>query len=616
MSRDHIPKSVTEFRGLFDRGDDEVTPENHFSIARNIVYTHRGFETRFGIDRNIDLTNILRIRVYKRTGEVSRLIILRSGGLLYDSLNLVTPILTIAAMTDFDLTTFFNRAYITPSNGETGLSGESVYVYDGTTCRVAAGTPPSGTLVVANSASSGSIEAGTHLFAVAFETESGFITKPGPTLFAILSATGAKQADLSGIPTGPAGTVARIILATRFIETYDGNQFGYEFFFVPSGRISGNITTTATVDFFDANLLQSADYLFDQLETIPAGVGIGNYKSRLAVWGAQADPSIARFSKSGDPESHNAIEGFCLMDPGEPDGIAAGIEFRDSFYMTKSLRTSMVTDANGLEPAFWQPISIDPGIGSEPNGIGAILNKRGTNIDAFLVASRSGLMFFNGVYAAIPLTFKVEAIWSRITDTAYNKIQVAVDSTKQMIYCLLPLDGSTTPTAILVGDYREGMSADTIRWAMWDFFTNPTSIVIDIVNSTQKPFLRISNALGVSDYDPGSYEDDDNAILTSVRFAPIKLDDSGIVGHYGAVRLLVSGVGELIPRFWGLQSVESEPIAAITLSSSPGVERERLGNLSSEQCAVQLDTLNFGEHFKCTKMTLFVKPIWASRAIE
>src|SRR5690606_12889657 len=120
----------------------------------------------------------------------------------------------------FSAAQYFDRIYITPHNRITGIENEVVYVYDGTTCRQAGGIAPSGSITVTNSTLSGNVEAGTHLIAVAFETESGFITRPGPSIYGQVLADGTHQIDISGIPIGPDGTVARHILATRRIPNY------------------------------------------------------------------------------------------------------------------------------------------------------------------------------------------------------------------------------------------------------------------------------------------------------------------------------------------------------------------------------------------------------------
>jgi len=66
--RDHEPIVIEDFNGLWDRGDDESAPSDHFIQADNIQYFNSGFETRDPIDKYQDiatpLTKILRVYDY------------------------------------------------------------------------------------------------------------------------------------------------------------------------------------------------------------------------------------------------------------------------------------------------------------------------------------------------------------------------------------------------------------------------------------------------------------------------------------------------------------------------------------------------------------------------
>ena len=137
--------ALDNFKGLFDQGYSDDVPFDHFVSALNCVPSSFGIATREGSVLSLTLPSILRFHPYKRIGEAQRLIILTTGGNFYDSLDLVTPILTVATATDFSMVSMFNRAYITPHNGAKGISSEFVYVYEGSgVCRKAAGVAPTG----------------------------------------------------------------------------------------------------------------------------------------------------------------------------------------------------------------------------------------------------------------------------------------------------------------------------------------------------------------------------------------------------------------------------------------------------------------------------------------
>src|SRR5512141_2355373 len=112
--RDHEPITLRDFLGTFDRGDDDSVPAGYFKDSRNVRFFSKGVASREGTSLAVTISSVKRMAVYKRIGEAQRLLILNAAGQLYDSTNLSTPILYIAAMSDFSMETMFNRAYITP----------------------------------------------------------------------------------------------------------------------------------------------------------------------------------------------------------------------------------------------------------------------------------------------------------------------------------------------------------------------------------------------------------------------------------------------------------------------------------------------------------------------
>src|SRR3954469_3177621 len=105
---DHDPITVQEFLGTFDRGDDDSVPAGYFRDSRNVRFITGGVKSREGTTLDITIASAKRIAVYKRIGEAQRLLLLDATGQLFDSTNLVTPILSIAAMVDFSVEVMFN----------------------------------------------------------------------------------------------------------------------------------------------------------------------------------------------------------------------------------------------------------------------------------------------------------------------------------------------------------------------------------------------------------------------------------------------------------------------------------------------------------------------------
>ena len=477
--RDHPPITIEEFNGLWQRGGDEAVPLDHFAEATNIQFIESAFKTRDGIDVYVPgVDDIVRMYNYKMQDQES-LLILDSTGDLYHVLidgtaTVYGPILSIAAMDDFGFQAWAGRAYINPFENYTdtdgvtrqrGINGEFLYVYlgDGTAARKAAGDPPTGAAMgVSVSAGAGFSDLGFHLFAVVYETDTGYLTAPGPAVFTGATQTSTtKGYDITGVPVSPSGFVTkRHIIATKTILNYNGDQDGFQFFFVPEGNIDNNTGTTISVNFYDLDLLDDASHLIDNFSEIPAGVGLTTYNSRLVSSCFFTDESLVRLSHPGEPEAISQVDGLIIV-PLDGLPITEVQEYRDVLYMFKQTRTWASVD-NGDAPATWSgPDAIDQGIGAPVHGIGQVLDTGGVNIEMLLIADFSGLMIFNGSYARPELSWKIQDLWLSLDEDAFNQIQILNDTILQVFYITLP-DGT-----LLIADYANGLNAKDIRFAHW-----------------------------------------------------------------------------------------------------------------------------------------------------
>jgi hypothetical protein len=465
---------IDQFNGLWDRGggQDDVPPGYAWSCS-NVWWggfssggpgnRARGISTRPGCTAHVTLNAaitmpVLRMHSYDKVAGV-RWLILDSTGALFDTGAAApgTPILNLG-WTDFSVVTLFDRAYITPHDRITGKAAESVYVYDGTTARLAAGTKPTTGLTAATSATAGNVSLGTHLYAFAFETASGFVTKPSVTT--AYTAPGAKSIDFASIDTGPAGTVARWILGSQAIPNYDGNPDSVELFFV--FRIADNVTTSVTLDIFDSSLVNSADYLFDQLETIPAGVALCEHEGRLVVMGENAFPSVARVSKSGQVESFSSTSGFITASAGDGAGLKNGRSYKGNLFLFKSNRTYVSYD-NGGAVNTWPVQLIDSGLGAECFSIATVGESKGFTRGYMIVGNVSGVWTFNGTYSSQALTYIVAAQYSLLFN---NGTMLVVDPIGAKIYISRTASGFES-SYLLMGDFLDGF--DQIKWATFSF---------------------------------------------------------------------------------------------------------------------------------------------------
>lgn len=617
-------------RGLWYRARSEVysptvypridqAPLDYQTEAFDVVFRDDSIETRPGIAQSTDCSSfiavgqtIVQIAFYRKSDGTNRLLVLDSTGKLWDpAFSTVTPILNIAAMTAFSLATLYDRAYISPHNKSTGLQSQYVYVYDTTAvCRAIGGTAPAAyVLAPVNSAVAGNVEAGIHLVNVAFETASGFVTKMG-ALAVQYTATGGFCLRVTGVPTGPAGTTARYILATKVIAAYNGNYLDYEFFFVPGGRIADNVTTVIdSLNFFDSDLISSADHLFDQLETVPAALNLSNAEGRLTTCGEYANPSIVRVSKGAAPEAFSSIDGFIVVDPGDVGGTVTNVvENRGTWYITKRERLYSTFD-NGNVPALWKLNLIDSAVGAPVFGVSRVDDTKGPTSDLFLVADRSGLRAFGGGSSAIELSYPIEYLWRSTFNS--TSTQVLIDSFNKRIY-VRALDST-----ILVGDYNNGLTPEGIRWAQWSNFQGFMAIATQTDNTI---WLYIGGFPGsqrrVHVIDGTATSEVGGAIPSTFATAMARASNDGAIGHFSEIRYKADINGYLSFITYGInKSYTTSPPEQIGEGTPPSGERRRLINHINEGCMVRFGLLNAvaTHRFAVQNIRLYAKRLWGAR---
>jgi hypothetical protein len=604
---------ITSFRGLYARGSEESVPKEFFKKATNIRYFNVGCETRFGTTLSIPvLDGVRRWFPYHIEGQANRIVYLDTTGKIFDSLFPDAPILSIPNMTDFSMVVFNDRVYLSPHNRITGLAGQVVYVYqgNGAAARPAGGAPPAGyTLQAVTSAASGKVEAGIHLFAIANITDTGFTTGPGPEIFAVYSAPGDFKVHLSNIGVGPTGTVGRAILATKIIENWDGDQNGPELFFIPGAILEDNVTTEIDVDFYDADLVRSADYLRDEMATIPAVLGLAAYQGSLMGWAPNVEPSSVYISKAGEPESISLIEGGIEVDKSQGGGIKNCVEFRSQLMIHKNNKT-YATSNNDQEPIYWpKPVSVDSGVGTSVFGVAAILDEEGNTTDRYVVAAKRGLLAYAGTFDN-NLTYNIDAIWKRISKNYFDTLQVALDPISECIYVAIPIDGATSPNVVLYGDYSDGLDAEHIRWAMWTFPYGPNSIGLD-TDDLGNPVFKLGSINGnIYFLDPAADNDNLVGIPTPTIQTAYVGSEEAAVSLFVGTRIRASGTGILNLEATGLDGTVTVNPPSLVMTAAPGKLLERQFELMSQYGSLQISTINYGEKFRISRISLYHSPYW------
>lgn len=608
--RGQAPLIINDFRGLFDRGKQETCPLNYFTGCENLEFSHRRFGSRgeFSISYSLGayVGNIIGYYLYPRLDGTSRRLILHresgSGTVrLLDIDHAVPPFVVATYSTDIDgvsVLPMFDRLYIAALTTKYEHKiGAFIQVYDGlTAARNAAGVAPSGASMTATEPGAGNVSAGKHLYAVAFETPSGFITKPGPAAWTNFDSAGSLNINLAGIPTGPAGTVNRHILATKVIPTYGPPQENFELFFVPGGTLAGNIATTLTIDFFDTELVNSADYLLDQYETIPAGplfsignsIGVAGYKKDATPTGDKT--SIALISKAVEIEAFSVDEGFVVVKPSLGGPLRNGLDLNGTLYFYKDSLTAVIQPDLDSAPAEWgSPGVVDSVIGTTPNGIASFMGAPFIINGGAFILTKFGLQFFNGTY--VNLALSIENRFTAINSFKnFNTSMAVVDPTKKRVYMFVPISITAQfPDTFLVMDYKDGISQEAVRWCPWTYSLNTfRGMLTDKDGALQ---------IATTTEDIGVLLDRSGIAVTETipsfaETAKLRFSDLPYIFNYQVAVIGARGSGALQIDWYSKDNIISDlAMPDLTMLSLTDKYLKRAGNFSSQMASLKLSTV-------------------------
>ena len=604
---------ITEFKGLWKRGIPDEAPIDHAICCENNNFREKGqWSTRAGAGLSYSLNHSTKRFFLANTAGTAHLLTLDFSGNIYAD-NTGTPIWTDANIVDFSALNLFNRVYILPiTNG----ASASLLVWDGTNpVRLAAGIAPT-TGVTANDGATGWVDAGVHQFGVCFVTDTGFITRPGQSISGVFTPTvytapGSKEVNLSGIPTGGSDVVARYIVVTKANETL--------FYFAPGGLINDNTTTTLTLNFYDTDLLLSADYLFDLYETIPAATIAGalyTFHSRLFL---APGNNTALVSLPSDPESIDEIDGVITLPNPAYNTIRAFCQLYDTLYLVKSTGIASTYD-NADVPSTWVVTEIDGTHGGFQNSISTISV---TNValgqnEMFLLCDLGGIFIFNGATSVIPLTWKIDDIWQMITPAGLPNITIMNDPFKEVFYVLIPTQGSSEANLLLVGDYTEGLSPMVIKWTMFTFPFTPCSIALynfDDGNGTPAYSLKVASqdnqfVFKIED----RFTDDFGAGINSYYQHYLHTVDRGSVNIFRAVRVRALGSGNMDQSIFPQDLGTETTLMSIPLTTTPGKDWLTQINLMNEKMSYLVSNGDQpGDTITVQRVDLFAKKKYGAR---
>ena len=473
------PVTIDKFNGLYLRGENDIPGLDHQVEAKNFIYRSGQPVRRPALVAAVN-ESYRQAWTWQRGGEKESLIALR-GGALYHVTNITsgTPVetllYTITGMDGFSCDALYDRVYISPIKAGRGMEDEKTYVYDGTSFMSAAAPMPTGTLTP-TATSRGGITAGFRRVAIAYETETGHISVPGPDTPPSVTTTSDNATIQVAMPTPPtfaAGGskyVKKHLLISDIVETeFQGDTYARQlvYYYAPDGRDLDLDDSSIDLDFLDSELVAEASELFDQLEEIPAGTQVLAWANRLLVLGSDDDPHIMWVSESGRPERINSVNGFLEIERSKGIGLTNAIGYYSSIHVFKESRSDIVLP-NANPPAFWDSIPLDPSVGTHCNGISFTIGEKQVVRDRYLVCSSQGLMMFDGRSFSSDLGWKINEPWIARARNFEHRACVTIDTQNLLVHWLIPdRIGTQEMNRLFVGEYSDGLSFDSMRWSEW-----------------------------------------------------------------------------------------------------------------------------------------------------
>jgi hypothetical protein len=326
---------------------------------------------------------------------------------------------------------------------------------------------------------------------------------------------------------------------------------------------------------------------------------------------AAQNASLVRASKVQNPESYDGVSGLLLVAPNNGQGIRCAFKLRNLLYFVKE-RSLYVTADDGVdEPAFWTIEEVSNKVGA-PSVHGV-----GFGEEWVVIAGRAGLYYFDGSEPQ-KLSQEIQPTWDSINWQYGHRIWVQVDTEQKRILVGVPMGAATTPSQILVLDYKEGFQdplwmmlyapGRSRKWAPWFIAANSCGL---IERSTGVAQIFLGNSAGsgkIYALTKGQFSDDGAAINS--YYTTAFLSRTGTTGRnlFGYLTGYVQGSGALALSAFSPGDVTTTSLGSWSLASPAPQDLEQFTNVLAERVSYSFGTNAVGSWFSLTKFVPWAKP--------
>lgn len=493
----------------FDGPQQSVRPENlgptQAVEAFNCEYTPQGVRSRRGWNSQVAIVGPISDMVAWAAADFSRLVLLINGTTLtarsMDSLASVNTLATLSSSVGFSAAQYGSSLFVAGYNKPFPNPGK---IPAGTTSKVVGQDPFTPTTVIADDLwpgapsvgnfnldsttdfGSGGVTAGQHFLALVITTRTGQVCPPLRLGWNFTSAANrliTVQFDVSAATPDQyyklqfAMTAANDSQQGRYyIIPQTDNAFA-----IPAGGLTNAVLAINTPDSvlisegqpltdLDANFFQGQ--VINGVSTTLAPYIVKTHEQRMSyvvripsttIPGVNMTESAILFSDPGLPQSVGLARSIVQLPGARP--ITAVASQRGAYYVFGPTYTYVLYSTPD-QPVTWATAQlINDQIGA--SGLNSVCESAGGAY--IIVAAPTGLWILSGgAYSAKPLSWYCED-WARITWAEYLNIGIRVVDLveEQKILVIAPLDTNLEPTHILCFDYANGLSAETVRYSLW-----------------------------------------------------------------------------------------------------------------------------------------------------
>ncbi|HLZ14312.1 MAG TPA: hypothetical protein VKP58_17150 [Candidatus Acidoferrum sp.] len=344
---------------------------------------------------------------------------------------------------------------------------------------------------------------------------------------------------------------------------------------------------------------------------------------------APLNSSLVRGSGVEDPESYDGINGLLSVSENDGQAIRAAFKLRERLYFVKEHSIHVTQDDGTNEPALWSIAEVTRRVGTP--------SVRGVGIgeDWAVIAHRTGLYIFNGG-EPVKISQEIQPTWNKINWQYGHTLWVAVDTKERRILIGAPMGTATSPSQILMLDYRDLDTAEDIagrppvtitftgrktatdktrKWSPWTIAAN-CGALLERTDGTAQVAVGNGGATGkIYKLSDTQFSDDGVAIRSyyTTHYFPERTVEQALAlgAHrklFSYLTLYVEGAGNL-----GLTSFIDTPSAPQTQQplpmSSPATKDLELPiNILGERVAFQVSTNQPGAWFRLQKFIPSVRP--------